>query len=329
MFSEPTLEIVPMTSSLAGEVPVTPSPSAVDASLTHLREVVRGLVDRSRATSTNASYASSWGAFERWATVHGLTALPADGSTVSLYVAHMVSLGRSTATVHRVVAALSQVHIDRGQPSPRQDAHLRRVLRGVARSSPRSARRKSALSRVDVTRMVAVVGIGLAGVRDAALVALGWGTGLRRAELVALDVGDVTFTTEGLTLRIGRSKTDQEAVGRRVGVPNGGDPATDPVGLLRAWLTGAALASGPLFRGLRRGGRVRDDRMSPKSVALIVQRLAAAAGLDPRWYAGHSLRSGYATTAAREGVPDRLIAAKLGHRSLATTAIYISDARID
>jgi integrase len=183
--------------------------------------------------------------------------------------------------------------------------------------------------RDDMTKMIAGVGSGLVGARDAALIALGWGSGLRRSELVALNVEDVTFTSEGLTLHVRRAKTDQAGVGRRLGVAAGVDVATDPVRLMRAWLEHAELTTGPLFRGLRRGNRLRDDRMSTKAVALIVQRLAKGVGLDPRRFAAHSLRRGHATTAALDGIPDRVIARRLGHRSLAMTARYIRETQVD
>jgi site-specific recombinase XerD len=124
---------------------------------------------------------------------------------------------------------------------------------------------------------------------------LGFAGAFRRAELVALDLDDVVCTHDGLVVTLRRSKTDQEGEGRKVGIPYGSNPTTCPVRALRAWLEAATIADGSLFRGVDRHGRLLPGRLSDRAVARVVQRAAAAAGLDPAKYAGHSLRTGLAT----------------------------------
>jgi integrase len=124
-----------------------------------------------------------------------------------------------------------------------------------------------------------------------------------------------------VTLR--RSKTDQEGAGRTIGIPYGSNPATCPVRALRAWRERAAIAAGPLFRPADRHGRLGPGRLSDKAVALVVKRAAAAAGLDPTQYAGHSLRAGLATAAAAANVPERVIALQTGYRSMKVLRRYI------
>jgi integrase len=125
-----------------------------------------------------------------------------------------------------------------------------------------------------------------------------------------------------ITLR--RSKTDQEGVGRKIGIPHGSTPATCPVWALRAWLELASIESGPLFRAIR-GSTVGTCRLSAAAVAATVKRSARAVGLDPAVYAGHSLRSGLATSAAAAGASERSIMAQTGHKSVPMVRRYIRD----
>jgi integrase len=143
---------------------------------------------------------------------------------------------------------------------------------------------------------------------------------------VALEVRDLEWTEEGLKLTVRRSKTDQEGLGRPIGVPHGKEAC--PVQALKAWLEAAGITEGPVFREVTRHGRVGERALSGRSVARVVQRAAAAAGLDPSSYAGHSLRAGLATSAARGGKSERSIMNQTGHRSTATVRRYIRDAEL-
>jgi integrase len=134
---------------------------------------------------------------------------------------------------------------------------------------------------------------------------------------------DDARTGDGLVVTIRHSKTDQEGEGRQVGVPYGSNPSTCPVRALRAWLDASGIETGPLFRSVDRHGRLGDTRLADKSVALVVQRAALSAGLDPARFAGHSLRSGMATSAARAGATEAEIMNQTGHRSLTVLRRYI------
>jgi integrase len=135
--------------------------------------------------------------------------------------------------------------------------------------------------------------------QDRALLCLGFASGCRRSELVALDIGDLSFGEDGLEITIRRSKTNQEGLGRRVSIPYGGRPRTCPVRAVRDWLDLSLLSEGPLFRPVNRFGEILPTRLTDQSVAFIVKRWALEAGLDPARFAGHSLRSGLATAAAK------------------------------
>ena len=197
---------------------------------------------------------------------------------------------------------------------------------------PLCARTPPAAGRVLVSDLRKMVrGLDLdsnRGVRDAAVLVVGFASTMRRAELVALDLADVIFTDDGLRVTLRKSKTDQEGKGRVIGLPYGSDPETCPVRTLRRWLEHAEITEGPIFRSITRADVITEDRMSARAVARAVKRAAQAVGFDPSKVAGHSLRSGFCTSAARAGASERAIARQTGHRSLATLRGYIRDGRL-
>jgi integrase len=171
------------------------------------------------------------------------------------------------------------------------------------------------------------VGLGTdaAGCRDGALLPLGFAGALGRSELVGLDVSDITEGADGLTVRLRRSKTDQEGAGRTIGIPFGSNPVTCPVRAWRGWLEVSGITEGPAFRPVDRHGHIGATRLSGQAVALVLKRHAARAGLDPGEVAGHSLRAGLATSAAPAGVPERVIAEQTGHKGTSMLRRYIRE----
>jgi site-specific recombinase XerD len=165
----------------------------------------------------------------------------------------------------------------------------------------------------------------LRGLRDRALLLVGYAGGFRRSELAELRVEDLSETPEGVIATLRRSKTDPAGQGRPVALPYGSDPLTCPVRALRAWLERASITTGPLFRAIDQFGLVAEQGLSAASVALIVKRAAERAELDASDYAGHSLRAGLATQAAMNGASELSIMKQTGHRSLTTVRKYIRD----
>jgi site-specific recombinase XerD len=159
--------------------------------------------------------------------------------------------------------------------------------------------------------------------RDRALLLLGFAGAFRRSELVALNVADVEEVPEGLRVTIHRSKTDQEGAGKTIAIVRG--EVACPVAALRDWLRAADIAEGPVFRSIRRGGHVQDERLTDRSVANIVKSHAARAGLDPALFSGHSLRAGFLTSAAKRGASIFKMMATSRHRSTASLVGYVRD----
>jgi integrase len=277
-----------------------------------------------RAPNTSRGYRSDWEHYARWCDAHGERALPGRPEAVAAYLAdHADRL--KVATLQRRLAAIAKTHRAAGHPSPAALAHrvVDETWKGIRRAKGVAPSAKAPLLAGDLREMMGALAPGLLGARDRALLLLGFGGAFRRSELVALNVEDVEFCAEGLLIMLRRSKTDQERVGRTIGIPFGSDPRTCACRGLRAWLDTAELTGGPLFRPVNRHGRVAEQRLSDRAVALIVKRSAEAIGRNPDEFAGHSLRAGLVTSAALAGASETSIMAQTGHRSAAMVRRYV------
>lgn len=296
------------------------------AALVSLHESARQFLQNAKAANTRRAYRSDWGHFEAWCAAHGELPLPAAENTLVLYFTDLAA-SHKTSTLARRVSAISQAHLAAGFESPTRTAVLRNLLAGIRRSKGTAPAVKTPVLTEDLRLMVQAIPESLLGCRDRALLLLGFAGGFRRSELVALDCEDLEPSREGVIVTIRRSKTDQEGQGRRIGIPLGSLP-TCPVRSLEKWMEAAGIASGPLFRPVNRHGRVGSARLSDKAVALVVKRWAEAAGLDKEHYAGHSLRAGLATSAARNGASERAIMRQTGHKSEAMVRKYIREGEV-
>jgi site-specific recombinase XerD len=300
---------------------------ATAGSLYALIEVVdqaRKYASQAKSANTRRAYQSDWIHFTAWCTAHGMAALPAAPTTVALYLTTLAQEYK-TSTLQRRLTTIAQAHRAASYESPTQAAPVRAVWKGIRRTRGTAQNGKSPAVTADIRAMVTTLPNGLLGIRDRVLLLLGFAGAFRRSELVALDVSDLTFTREGLTVALRRSKTDQEGAGTKKGIPYGSHAETCPIRALHAWLEAVSIVTGPLFRPVNRHGQLQPGRLSDKAVALVVKRAAERAGLDPDRYAGHSLRAGLVTAAAAAGVSERTIMAQTGHRSVQMVRRYIRD----
>lgn len=256
-----------------------------------------GLAENARAANTRRAYRSDWRQFEGWCVAQGFTALPAAPAMVGLYLAaHETSL--SVATLTRRLSAIAVAHRMAGSLMDTRHPAIADVMKGLRGERGSQQRHAEALTIPRLRRVLNQIGNTLGDRRDRALLLVGIAAALRRSELVALDVADIAIQPEGLRIAIRRSKTDQGGEGAILPVGRTGTP-TCPAAAYEAWLGAAGITEGAVFRGVDRYGRI-GGRLSGQAVALIVQRRATAAGLDaPASYAGHSLRAGFATSAAQ------------------------------
>jgi len=200
---------------------------------------------------------------------------------------------------------------------------VRMTAAGIRRTLGTAPHQARPILVEDLKAMLAALPDDLRGLRDRALLLIGFVGGFRRSELVGLDVEDVTEEAEGLRINIRRSKTDQDGAGREIGILRGRHPLTDSVAALAEWREAAGIEEGPIFREVDRGDRVGSERLSDRAVSRIVKQAAERVGIDPATVSGHSLRSGLATSAAAAGAPERSIMRTTGHRSEAMVRRYI------
>jgi integrase len=330
-------------------------------------EAARRFAEAARSDATLRAYRSDWADFAAWCEVRDLRAMPASPETVSLYIASRAEAGSDdergrptpplkVATLERRLAAISQAHKLAGVESPalRSKEPLHSVWAGVVRTLGTAREKVAPALTADVIQMAdtcneaarmaeafpdeAKPGTALRARRDKALLLLGFAAALRRSELAAVRAEHLSFDPKGLRLLIPRSKSDQEGAGQIVGVAYGSRPATCPVRALRSYLAaaGRALAdqgrpsplSGPVFRAVDRWGRLGRKAITGRTVANVVKSHAEAAGLDSSLYAGHSLRAGFATSAARAGKSDRAIKKQTRHKTDAMLAEYVREGRL-
>jgi integrase len=321
---------------------IDPAPDAAAAGarlpthLQNLAETARDYAKASASENTRTAYGSDWRHFSGWARRHGLAALPPDPRVLGLYVAACASgatTGKpdSVATLERRISALRWNFTQRGETFDRADRHVATVLAGVRRTQGRPPEQKEAILPEDLKAMIATLDLrDLRGLRDRAILLIGFAGGLRRSEIVGLDCAaqqtrDGTGWTEildaGILVTL-RGKTGW----REVEIGRGSRELSCPVVALGAWLKFARIEHGPLFRRVI-GKTVGPERLADKHVARLVKRTAMAAGVRgdlvegerARKFSGHSLRAGLASSAE---IDERWVQKQLGHASAEMTRRY-------
>ncbi len=284
--------------------------------------------ENAHAANTHRAYRADWAHFERWCRKQGFVSCPALPGTVALYITELAGDGYKTSTIQRRLVTIGRAHKVAGVDAPTQNEGVKAVWKGIRRELGTAQVGKAPILVADLRAMLAQLPDALIGVRDRALLLIGFAGAFRRSELVSLEVADVDFRSEGLTALLRRSKTDTEAEGRKVAIPFGRAVDLCPVTALAVWLEAAEIETGPLFRPVNRHGQLADRRLSAKAVALVVKRAAARVGLDVKSLAGHSLRAGLATSAAMAGASERAIMKQTGHKSLKVVRRYIREGEL-
>jgi integrase len=298
-----------------------------------LRMERAAISEQKRAANTRSSYAWDWLDFTRWCAAFGREALPCSPDTLSLYLVDLAHRGRLVSTIERRVTSINAQHLAAGFASPAPPCgDVREVVAGLGRKLGRAPRNaKAALSVEDLRKLLdATADDGPRGCRDRTILLVGFASGLRRSDLVRLDLADVSFRREGFVLSISRSKTDQSGAGRLLGIPRGSHRGTCPVAALKRWILERGDKAGPLFCGLARPGDgvLPHRRMTGERVCELVQDAAKRAGLDWKRYGAHSLRAGCATAAAAAGASDVAIMSRTGHASAGMLKRYVRPGRL-
>ena len=290
---------------------------------TELLEAASSAADYARAdksAATRKAYEADLRDFAAWCERTGIGFVPATPHAVAAYLASLADAGLSASTIMRRQAAIAFAHRRLGLDTPTAAETVKQVVRGIRRTIGTAVKQKAPVTAKYLKGMLKGLPDSMVGKRDRALLLLGFAAALRRSELVALDVANIERLPEGILVRIGRSKTDQEGAGQVIAVPRGSK--LKPVEALDAWLAAAGIASGPIFRPVNKGGHVLPDRLTEQSVALVVKHRAAAAKLDPKLFSGHSLRAGFVTSALEDGADVMKVMDVTRHRSVETLKKY-------
>ncbi|TWH49239.1 site-specific integrase [Sporomusa sp. KB1] len=288
-------------------------------------------LQKSKSDNTLRAYEADWMDFYDWCTHHNLQALPAEPETIVNYINDLADHAKAN-TVSRRVSAISENHKAAGcvDNNPCRGGLVRNALDAIRREKGTLQRGKAPILMEDLQNITSYFdNTDIAGIRDKALLLLGFMGAFRRSELVQIDIEDLTFTQEGVIILVAQSKGDQVGQGAQVAIPYyRSNRDICAVTALKSWIHTAHLDSGPLFRPLNKYKQIRNRRLTNQSVAIIVKKYAKLSGLNPDNFAGHSLRRGFATSAAQHDVDERSIMQQTRHKSEKMVRRYIEQGNL-
>lgn len=296
-----------------------------------LSEKSRRRLKSVRSENTLRAYESDWSDFRAWCEKNGETALPAEPETIVNYINDLADEAKAN-TVARRITAISENHLAAGTPrakNPAKSTLVRAAVAAIRREKGTFQRGKAPVLMETLSLLSdCFTDDDIASVRDRALIFLGFAGAFRRSELVAVRAEHLTFSAEGLVVFVPRSKSDQDGRGSSIAIPYAPDPSVCAVRAVRAWLDASGIDAGAIFRPFKNNGELRSSPLSDKSVSLIIKKYVKAAGLDERDFAGHSLRRGFATSAAQHDVSALDIMRQTRHKTEAMVHRYIEQGNI-
>lgn len=283
-----------------------------------------------RSPNTIRAYKADWADFENWCSSQGLDSNSADPQALALFLTDRAS-SLKQSTLRRRLAAINVVYGLKGVPSPGKTPLIQDLVKGLYRRSNDRIEKKKALSTDELLQMTDSLPDDLRGHRDKSILLLGFSGALRRSEISNLDLRDLVFVKEGLICTVRNTKTDQSSAGEQIAILRSRRERSCPVRALEFWLEFSELSlkrQGPVFRGILPNGVLRDNAITGRAIAQIIQRAARRIGMDETRVGGHSLRSGMATEAARKGVGERIIQKQTRHKSIKVLRGYIRDGEL-
>ena len=302
-------------------LPAVPPDSLGSALPAHLvaptsRYVAAGLRG---ATNTVKAYAGDWRRFAAWCQVHDRVPLPATVETLAGFLTELAEAGKKVATVQRHQAAIAKAHELAGQLSPTADPKIKVLLKGIAREKKTRIKQAPAFTLGSFKRTIKSMDVATpAGLRNRALLLLGFTGAFRRAELAALNLEDLAFDEEGLIINFDQSKTNQTGQADEKAVYYSPELATCPIRSLQAWLRASAAdrQTGPVFVSLRKNNQLTSRRLTDKHINLIAQRYLGSG------YTAHSLRASFVTITKLNGADDSEIMNQTKHKTSAMIRRY-------
>jgi site-specific recombinase XerD len=286
----------------------------------------------SKADNTVRAYKSDFNDFSLFCAKNGFKSLPSEPKIVSLYLTHLSTKNAKMSTLKRRLVSIGVIHRLKGHYLDTKHPSIIENIMGIKRRKGSVQKGKKPLLINHLKKIINVIDEQkkeeIKKLRDRSIILIGFSGGFRRNEIVSLDYDDLDFVPEGLKITLRRSKTDQFGEGSLKGLPYFDSPEYCPVVSIQNWLSLSKIKSGPLFRRFTKGSKLSEQRLTDQSVALILKEYLSLAGINNRNYSGHSLRSGFATSAAESGAEERSIMAMTGHKSTEMVRRYIKEANL-
>jgi site-specific recombinase XerD len=286
----------------------------------------------SKAINTIRAYKSDFRDFGLFCSQNGFKSLPSDPKVVSLYLTHLSTKDVKMSTLKRRLVSIGVIHKFKGHYLDTKHPSIIENIMGIKRRKGSIQKGKKPLLISNLKQIINVIdefnNEEIKKFRDRSIILIGFSGGFRRNEIVSLDFEDLDFVTEGLKINLRRSKTDQFGEGTVKALPYFENSQYCPVFSLKKWIEVSNIKSGPLFRRFSKGCKLMENRLTDQTVALLIKDYLKLAGIDSKNYSGHSLRSGFATSAAESGAEERSIMAMTGHKSTEMVRRYIKEANL-
>ena len=286
----------------------------------------------SKANNTLRAYKSDFNDFGLFCAQNSFKSLPSDPKIVSLYLTHLSTKDVKMSTLKRRLVSIGVIHKLKGHYLDTKHPSIIENIMGIKRRKGSSQKSKKPILISNLKKIINVIDQQnkeeIKKFRDRSIILIGFSGGFRRNEIVSLDYDDLDFVQEGLKINLRRSKTDQFGEGFTKALPYFDNSQFCPVVSLKKWIEISKITSGPLFRRFSKGSKMTIYRLTDQTVALIIKEYLELAGIDSKNYSGHSLRSGFATSAAESGVEERSIMAMTGHKSTEMVRRYIKEANL-
>jgi site-specific recombinase XerD len=286
----------------------------------------------SKANNTVRAYKSDFKDFGIFCSQNGFKSLPSEPKIVSLYLTHLSTKDAKMSTLKRRLVSIGVIHKLKGHYLDTKHPSIIENIMGIKRRKGSYQKTKEPILISNLKAIINVIDQlnkeDIKKFRDRSIILIGFSGGFRRNEIVSLDLDDLDFVPEGLKINIRRSKTDQFGEGFIKALPYFDSSHYCPVVSLKNWIEISKITSGPIFRRFVKGSKLSENRLTDQTVALLIKEYLNLAGIDSKNYSGHSLRSGFATTAAETGVEERNIMAMTGHKSTEMVRRYIKDANL-
>jgi len=297
-----------------------------------LQEETLKNLQNSKANNTVRAYKSDFKDFGLFCAQNGFKNLPSDPKIVSLYLTHLSTREVKLSTIKRRLVSIGVIHKMKGHYLDTKHPVIVENLMGIKRRKGTVQKSKKPILINDLRKILKVLDEqkyeDIKKLRDKSIILIGFSGGFRRNEIVSLDYEDLDFVFEGVKITVKRSKTDQFGEGSIKALPYFENNLYCPVTILKRWLNISKITKGPIFRRFSKGSKLTGYRLTDQTVALIIKDYLNKAGIDSKNYSGHSLRSGFATSAAESGAEERSIMTMTGHKSTEMVRRYIREANL-